>query len=314
MEFYLAPMEGLTGFVYRSAFCTFFSDIDKYFSPFLVPTQKKVLRTREKEDIAPEHNKGMNFVPQILTHRSDYFLEAVKMLNEMGYQEINLNAGCPSPTVVTKGKGAGLLKDIGRLDAFLEESFKGLEREKLNCRISIKTRIGMEDAKEFPNLLRIFNRYPISELILHPRVGAQKYTGSPDYEAFAYALEYAEHPLCYNGDIYSPEDYENFCQLFPEVKKIMIGRGLMADPSLIRQIKGGDKASGEELKAFHDSIYQSYLETSIHPGAAVPRMKELWTYLGRNMPEEKKALKRIKKAKNIEEYEEAVRMIFSKSI
>ena len=310
MEFYLAPMEGLTGFVYRSAFCTFFSDIDKYFSPFLVPTQKKVLRKREKEDIAPEHNKGMNFVPQILTHRSDYFLEAVKMLNEMGYQEINLNAGCPSPTVVTKGKGAGLLKDTGRLDAFLEESFKGMEREKLNCRISIKTRIGMEDAKEFPALLRIFNRYPISELILHPRVGAQKYAGSPDYEAFAYALEYAEHPLCYNGDICSPEDYENFCQLFPEVKKIMIGRGLVADPSLIRQIKGGNKASGEELKAFHDSIYRSYLETSIHPGAAVPRMKELWTYWGRKMPEEKKALKRIKKAKNIEEYEEAVKMLF----
>lgn len=310
MEFYLAPMEGLTGFVYRSALHAFFPDIDKYFSPFLVPTQKKVLRNREREDIAPEHNIGMNFVPQILTHRSDYLLEAVRMLTDMGYREINLNAGCPSPTVVTKGKGAGLLKDADRLDAFLEESFRGMERENLNCRLSVKARIGMEDAKEFPALLRIFNRYPISELILHPRVGAQKYAGRPDDEAFAYALEFAEHPLCYNGDIYSREDYESFCERFPEVKKIMIGRGLMADPSLIRQIRGGEKASREELKAFHDRIYQSYLETSVHPGAAVPRMKELWTYLGREMPEEKKALKRIKKAKNIEEYEEAVGLLF----
>ncbi len=310
MEFYLAPMEGLTGFVYRSALHAFFPDVDKYFSPFLVPTQKSVLRKREREDIAAEHNQGMKLVPQILTHRSDYLLEAVRMLTEMGYREINLNAGCPSPTVVTKGKGAGLLKDAERLDAFLEESFEGMEREGLNCSLSIKARIGMEDAKEFPSLLQVFNRYPISELILHPRLCKQKYTGKPDYEAFAYAVEYAEHSLCYNGDIYSAEDYESFCRAFPQVEKVMIGRGLMADPSLIRQIKGGKKADREELKAFHDRIYQSYLETSIHPGAAVPRMKELWTYLGKDMPEEKKALKRIKKAKNIEEYEEAVAFLF----
>ncbi len=310
MEFYQAPMEGLTGFVYRSALAALFPSVDKYFSPFIVPSQKKVLRRREREDIAPEHNEGMTFVPQILTHRSDYFLEAVKMLQELGYQEINLNAGCPSPTVVTKGKGAGLLKDADQLDAFLEECFEGLEREKLSCRISIKSRIGLERTEEFPALLQVINRYPFCELILHPRVGAQKYKGKPDYEAFSYAMAYSCHPLCYNGDIYSVEDYEAFRKNFPTAEKIMIGRGLMADPSLIRQLRGGKKATIEELKAFHDRIYQDYLRTSLHPGAAVPRMKELWFYLGQKLPEEKKALKKIKKAKNPSEYEEAVAFLF----
>jgi tRNA-dihydrouridine synthase len=310
MEFYLAPMEGLTGFVYRKALKECFPYIDKFFSPFIVPTQKKVLRNREREDIAPEHNEGMCFIPQILTNRSDRMLEAIQMLTELGYEEVNLNAGCPSPTVVTKGKGAGILKDPEALDRFLEETFNGMEKDEIPCRISIKTRIGAEQAEELKGLMEIYNRYPISELICHPRLGIQKYTGKPDEEAFSYVLEESEHPLCYNGDIFTLEDYRCFHEKFPRVDKVMIGRGLMTDPSLIRQIQGGEKASLQELKTFHDKIYARYLETSIHPGAAVPRMKELWTYLGRMLPKEKKALKKIKKAKNIPEYEAAAAELF----
>ena len=113
MEFYFAPMEGITGYIYRNAHQKFFPGMDKYFTPFLSPNENRALNPKEKKDILREHNIDLYVTPQILTNRADFFLRAARELKEeYGYEEVNLNLGCPSGTVVSKGKGAGFLGDL----------------------------------------------------------------------------------------------------------------------------------------------------------------------------------------------------------
>ena len=192
MRVYFAPLEGITGYVYRNAFHSFYTGIEKYFIPFLSPNQNRALSPKEIRDVLPEHNRGMYAVPQILTNRAEYFLRAAKELKEeYGYQEVNLNLGCPSRTVVSKGKGAGFLENIKELDAFFGEVF-----EKAEIRVSVKTRIGMDSPEEFAPLLEVFNKYPLHELIVHPRLQKDYYRNVPNWNAFADAVQKSRNPLC----------------------------------------------------------------------------------------------------------------------
>lgn len=239
MEFYFAPLEGVTGFTYRNAYNDLFDDVDKYYAPFISPSINDRLKGKEIRDLLPENNnKGINLVPQILANRADYFIKAANQLIELGYdKEINLNAGCPSGTVVSKNKGAGFLKDTEAMDRFFDETFNWLEKknsEGHNLSISVKTRIGMYEPDEFENILEVYNRYPISQLIVHPRTREQLYKGTPNMEAFKYALENSKNPVCYNGDINTVENYHRIIEKINDdsemkIGSIMIGRGLIGD-------------------------------------------------------------------------------------
>ena len=184
MKFYLAPMEGVTGYIYRNAYHAHFRPMDKYFTPFLAPKHNGGFSHREINDILPEHNEGMDTVPQLLTGNSEDFLRAARELKEYGYKEVNLNLGCPSGTVAAKGKGAGFLRDPEGLELFLEQVCEGMER--LGLELSVKTRLGIEEPEEFDRLLSIYNRFPLKELIIHPRVlkDFYKYTPRMDIEEF----------------------------------------------------------------------------------------------------------------------------------
>ena len=221
MKYYLAPLEGITTYIYRRAYHTHYRPMEKYFTPFLVPHTKKDFNTREKNDILPAHNPGMNLVPQILTNDAKGFLDTVEKLKGYGYDEVNLNLGCPSKTVVSKGRGSGFLIHTEELNRFLDEIYA-----KADVKISIKTRIGKFDADEWGELLRIYNQYPLEELIVHPRVQQQFYKGHPDLDAFADAVKECKHTLCYNGDIFITEDMEKLKKRFPEASCIMLGRGI----------------------------------------------------------------------------------------
>ena len=217
IQFYLAPMESVTGYVYRNAYHAMFGDMDKYVTPFIAPSKKKILKTRERKDVAPEHNQGMYVVPQILTNDAEQFLTTCNMLSELGYQEVNLNLGCPMATVVSKKKGSGFLEDPERLDRFFDAVFEGISKlpEERSCKVSVKTRIGVEFPEEFADILRVYNRYPISEVIIHPRLQKDFYNNHPNLGVFAEALKECVHPVCYNGDIFTVEDYHAFREKFP---------------------------------------------------------------------------------------------------
>lgn len=241
MKYYFAPMEGITGYVYRNAHHRFFPGADQYFTPFLSPAQNHKLSSREKNDILPGHNAGISLVPQILTNKAEDFIWAAKELSSYGYREVNLNLGCPSATVTAKNKGAGFLSVPNELDRFLEQVFSGLETEAVQ--VSVKTRTGMESHDEFVELLKIYNRYPLKELIIHPRVRSDFYANKPEREVFCRGVRGSNNPVCYNGDIFTKEECARFRSDFPEdefpmLKSIMLGRGAVANPWLFAEVKG----------------------------------------------------------------------------
>ena len=305
MEYYFAPMEGITGYIFRRTHHRFFPGIDKYFSPFISPGSKKVMTPRERRDILPENNEGCRLVPQILTNKAQEFCQAARELWEYGYREVNLNLGCPSGTVVSKGKGAGFLEEPEKLDRFLAEIFENVQGE-----ISIKTRIGTENPEEFDTLLEIYKKYPVKELIIHPRLLKDYYKNQPDWKAFQKAGQKLDCPLCYNGDLFTLKRCREFTEQFPETQSLMLGRGLLRNPCLIRELKGEENLTMEKLKAFHDALCSEYEQVMSGDRSTLFKMKELWFYMGDLFPDSKKYLKKIKKTQKVTEYRQAVEELF----
>lgn len=298
MKFYMAPMEGITGYVYRNAYNKHYNNIDKYFTPFI--TNKK-LSNKELNDILPEHNKNMKVVPQILTNKAEDFLAIAEELRSYAYEEVNLNLGCPSGTVVSKYKGSGFLKLPNELDSFLEEIFS-----RCSLKISIKTRIGYEDREEWNKLLSIYNKYPVEELIIHPRLRSDFYNNTPDMEAFSYAAQNSNSTLCYNGDIYTSSRFEDIANAYPDLDRIMLGRGILRNPELISCINKNAEYDIDKFKEFHSDILEGYKEIMSGERNTLFKMKELWHYMGTNFTNPDKYMKKIKKANRLTDYETAV--------
>ena len=318
MEYYFAPLEGITGYVYRNAHHKFFPGTDRYYTPFVAPNYTMHFKAKEKKDVAPENNAGVPVVPQVLSNKADETLWAVEELAKRGYSEVNLNLGCPMPTVARKKKGSGLLKFTDELDAYLDGVFEGVARRPSECppvRISVKTRLGTDSTQEAEALVRIYNRYPISELIVHPRSREDMYRGVPDREAFLLVLQNSTIPVVYNGNLCCTEDIreiESVCEAAGKpIGSVMIGRGFLSDPSLVRQCKGGSLITPKELGEFHEELYRQLGETL--PGSAVvlSHMKELWFYMGKLFPDGAKCLKEIRRAGSRVQYEAAVRVLLS---
>lgn len=306
MMYYLAPMEGITTYIYRRAYHKYFTPMDKYFTPFLVPHTKKNFTAKELNEILPEHNENMYLVPQILSNDAEGFLKTVKKLEAFGYREINLNLGCPSKTVVSKYRGSGFLAKPEELERFLDEIYDAAEAE-----ISIKTRIGKASPEEFERLLKLYNKYPVKELIIHPRVQQDFYKNVPRLEVFEEAVRESKNPLCYNGDIFRAADYEKICRRFPGVPAVMLGRGIIGNPGLLEEIKGEGIPEAGRLRAFHDKILEDYTAIGFGDKNVLFKMKEIWCYMGSLFPGGEKQLKKLKKAEKIRNYELAVNELFS---
>lgn len=306
MNLYMAPLEGITGYVFRSTFFECFGYVDKYFIPFIKPNQRGHLSSKERQDILPENNAGMYAVPQILTNSSEDFLRTVWKLKQYGYKEINLNLGCPSKTVISKGRGSGFLAYPEALDRFLYEVF-----EKVDVDVSVKTRIGKDSPQEFERLLEIYNRYPLKELIIHPRIQKDFYKNHPNLEVFAGAVKNSRHPVCYNGDIFSMEDYRQFTAAFSQVETLMLGRGILMNPGLTRQICTGITLDKASLRMFHDKLYEKYSGVLSGEKTILFKMKELWSFLAPIFTDYEKYAKKIRKAERCKVYEEAVDALFA---
>ncbi|WP_438434993.1 tRNA dihydrouridine synthase [Gorillibacterium sp. sgz500922] len=305
MNFYFAPMEGLTGHVYRKVHHAFFKNVDKYFSPFIVPQQNESFKTRDVQDLLPENNQGMVLIPQVLTNQAKDFLHTAKKLQRIGYQEININLGCPSRTVVSKHKGSGFLAKREELDHFLEEIFTHAE-----TKVSIKTRLGKDQPEEFYALLEIYNKYPLEELIIHPRVQKDFYNNTPNLDIFEYALKNSKNPVCYNGDIFTTRAYEERSARFPTVDTFMLGRGLLSNPGLISGITDKRKIDKAVLKDFHDQVYEGYKGVLFGDKNVLYKMKELWFYMIQVFSDGAPYVKRIRKSERLFDYDEAVSRLF----
>lgn len=302
----LAPMEGITGYAFRRAHAEVFGALDRYYTPFISPLPKveTPFSKRNSRELDPVNNQGLDVVPQLLTNDADRFIWAAGLLADMGYKEVNLNLGCPSGTVVAKEKGSGLLRNPDRLEAFLANV---CERSPLP--VSVKTRVGIANDDEYGELLALFCRCGIAELIVHPRVQKDFYNGAPRQELYGKTLECAPFPVAYNGDIFSLGDFNTLVAAYPQTRHVMIGRGLLANPALAREIRGGEGLAREELKRFHDKLYESY--TDDMGGNAVFRMKEWWGHAKCAFADPSSVHRIMRKTRRADEYEAAARKIFS---
>ena len=269
MRYYYAPLEGITDATFRRLHHKYFPGVDKYFMPFISPTIHRCLTNREARELPRADSESFSAVPQLLGKNVEDLLWAIEVCADQGYDEVNLNLGCPSGTVVSKGKGSGMLSDIYALDEFLEGIYA-----RAVLPVSLKTRIGVNDSENWEKILEIYRDYPVKELTVHPRIRKAFYKGDCDLEAFAKAVEDSPFPVCYNGNVNSPDDAKTIAARFPSVESIMIGRGLVADPGMLRG--GTDR---ETLKAFLNELSDTYCTVFGSKRNAIYRMKDNWHYL-----------------------------------
>lgn len=307
MRYDAAPMEGLTDRVWRQAHQHYFGGADRYYAPFISPPENRVPIKKKMAELAPQVNPGAPVIPQLLAKDGSLAAWMIGLLRrEMGYTEVNLNLGCPSGTVTAKGKGSGMLRDLEALDRFLYTVF-----DEAGGPISVKTRIGVTDPEEFGPILEVYNRYPLAELIIHPRVMRQLYRGQADRAAFAAALPACKAPVCYNGDITTPQDLIALEAAWPNLAGLMAGRGLIANPALFRMARGGAAPSKEELRGYLTELYTGYTAAFGSATAAISRMKGFWHECIGLFAGTEKLEKQLRKLREPWEYEVTVDQIFT---
>lgn len=304
---YLAPLQGFTDFVYRKAYAEIFQGIDAFFIPYISVKNSGILKKYEKE-ILPGNNTQNRVIPQVLASNAEEMLFLSEILYQKGYTEINLNLGCPYPMVTNREKGAGLLPHPDKLKELLCAFF-----EKTNLRLSVKLRAGLNSANEIEQIIPVLNQFPLTEVILHPRIAKQLYEGEILYSAFEFALQNLKHPLVYNGDIFSVNDFNDRCLKFQKISHLMLGRGVLMNPFLPAEIHGMKYSEVEKrakLMTFHQRMFELYSQTMDNEGNVLNKMKQFWIYFSYNFNSQKKTFKVIKKASTLRKYEHEFQKIF----
>ena len=337
----LGPFQGITDAPFRNVFKRHFGGVDKFYTPFFTGIHKEDhAKNLQGEEIDPSCNDVETLTPQILSTDAEEILRFAKQCQQLGYKEINLNMGCPFPRVANKKRGSGLLPYPDKVEAMLERVF-----EEIDVKFSVKCRLGYFDPNEIDAIIPVFNKYPLSELIIHPRIGKQLYKGEADVERFRALMPLVKAPLVYNGDIVSVESFQRISEAVRPVDQFMLGRGLLANPFLAEEIKAAtedplcviarrnDEANrrfddesiqdrGLDCRAslamtktdrLHNYVIDLYEDRLHHAGGSpkvLGRMKELWSYLMYSFEEPQVVWRKIKKLTALKDYEEVVEMIF----
>ena len=301
----LGPFQGITDAPFRNVFKKHFGGIDKFYTPFFTGIQKEHAKNLQVEEIDPRFNDVETLTPQILSTDAEEILRFASQCKELGYKEINLNMGCPFPRVANKKRGCGLLPYPEKIDALLNTVF-----ERIDVKFSIKCRLGYFNPDEIILVIEIFNQYPLSELIIHPRIGKQLYKGEADVKRFVELIPMIKAPLVYNGDIVSVESFERIREQVQPVNEFMLGRGLLANPFLAEEIKGQTTRNVKRLHAYVVDLYEDRLRHAGGSPKVLGRMKELWSYLMYSFDEPQDIWRKIKKINALKEYEEAVEAVF----
>ena len=304
-----SPLQGFTDFRFRNAFHKHFGGIDTFYSPYIKLNGKLVVKGSYERDILPENNSTLEVIPQIITNDAEEFLFVAKYVQQFGYKELNWNLGCPYPMVAKCGMGSGLIKNTDQIEHILKRV-----HNETDIVVSMKMRMGYENATEILDVLPILEQYPIKNIAIHARIGKQLYKGGVDLDSFQKCLDTSKQKIYYNGDITSVTKFNELQERFPSIEHWMIGRGLIADPFLPSMIKNNTteypKNKLEIFEAFHDEIYQEYDAYLSGPTPIRMKMLGFWEYFSESFSNPQKTFKKIKKAGNSKNYEIAVKEIF----
>lgn len=305
-----SPLQGFTDYRFRNAFDQYFGGIDTFYSPYIRLNGKLIVKSAYENDILPENNTVAEVIPQIMTNDAEEFLFVANYVKQFGYKELNWNLGCPYPMVTKRGVGSGLIAESDKIDAILDKV-----HSESDIIVSMKMRMGYNDSDEILGTFPVLEKYPLKNIAIHARIGKQLYKGGVDLAAFQKCVDHTKHKLYYNGDITSVEVFRELKERFPSIDHWMIGRGLIADPFLPSMIKNNTTAYPENkielFRKFHDTLYQDYGEQLSGPKHLMMKMYHFWEYFSTTFNNPHKTLKKIKKAKDLQEYDRAVREIFN---
>ncbi|NQT27481.1 tRNA-dihydrouridine synthase family protein [candidate division KSB1 bacterium] len=310
--FFMAPIQGATDDIYRTTYAEYFTGIESAIAPFLSTASGSQIRPNAFQRLQPEYNFKMKVIPQLLGNDPDHFMLFVRHLKSLGYKQVNWNLGCPFPVVVRKKKGAGLLPYPEHIDQFLMDVFKDID-----IQISVKCRLGYHDTYEILKLMDVFNRYPLSQLVIHPRTGVQQYKGKPDLDAFEKCLTLSRHPVVYSGDLFDQKTFFRMAERFPNQKRWMLGRGVLRNPFLPSMLLHPDTIQKDPIRVFqkfHDRLYERYAERLSGPGHLLNRMKEHWGYWAHGFVEGRKILKSVRRITKTSHYDSVIRSFFKSGI
>jgi len=308
IRLYMAPMKGVTDHIFRSAFADHFGGFDLAVAPFIASKQDQRIKRKYVKDVLPENNTRMPVVPQILSKTAADFIVLANYLYDLGYDTVNWNLGCPYPMVANKERGSGMLPYTDRIRTFLDRVIPELRGS-----LSIKVRLGWKENTDIFRLLPVINQYPLSEIIIHPRTGLQRYEGPVDLDTFEDCLAVIRHPVVYNGDIQTVGDFRRLSRRFDRVYAWMIGRWCLADPFLPGRITSGTDNIPDKIyrmQRFHEALFEAYNRVLDGPSHVLNKMKGFWSYFSLPFEDCKKTMKKIKKTRRPDQYLEQVNLFF----
>jgi len=305
-----SPLQGFTDYKFRNAFNKYFGGIDTFYSPYIKLNGKLEIKKSYERDLLPENNLNLEVIPQIITNDADEFLFVADYVKQLGYKELNWNLGCPYPMVTKRGMGSGLICDFLKIDSILQKV-----HEQSDILVSMKMRMGYENSEEILNVLPVLEKFPLKNIAIHARIGKQLYKGGVDLDAFQRCIENTNHKLYYNGDITSVEKFKEMQQRFPSIDHWMIGRGLIANPFLPSMIKNNTSKFPinkiEIFSQFHETIFQEYEQSLSGATHILLKMTSFWEYFSNLFSNPHKTFKKIKKAKSLKNYHQAVKEILN---
>ena len=304
----MAPMKGFTDHMFRNTFADHFGGFDLAVAPFISSKSDKKIKRNYVKDVLPENNSRLPVIPQILSKTAEDFTVLANYLHDLGYGTVNWNLGCPYPMVAKKQRGSGMLPHTDLIHDFLDNVIPAIKGT-----LSIKIRLGWSSADDIFRLLPILKQYPLEELIIHPRTGIQRHDGEVDLEAFAQCVAVINHPVVYNGDIKTPEDFKMLSQRFGDVSRWMIGRWFLSNPFLPFIIKAGEDTIQDKiqiLKQFHEALFEAYSAGLDGPSHLLNKMKGFWRYFALPFKDCKKTIKKIKKTTKPDQYLDLVNLFF----
>jgi tRNA-dihydrouridine synthase len=309
IKIYQAPLQGFTDFTFRKVISETFGGIDKYFIPYLSYSKGREIKKSQLREVFPENNSDLPVVPQVLFSDQGELFDLIQILVDYGYEEINLNLGCPYPMATNKGRGAAWLEKPETLN----EIFQALYAKGFHAKFSVKMRAGMTEDKEARIIFEVLNQFPIEELIFHPRTASQMYDGNANQQLFAEEISIMKHPMVYNGDLFTVNEFQAAKILLPEQNCWMLGRGLLMNPALALQLKGEifeHKALRKRMREFHDHILDANSSRLDGSGHILMKMNQFWTYFSESFDNPHKVMKLVKKSGSLLKYNAAVTEIF----
>src|SRR6218665_127086 len=294
MELSLGPLQTYTDHHFRNAHETVYGGVDKFYAPYLRMNTDGTIKAGPKVDILPENNR-VSIIPQVMCCSVEDFFILHNYIADLGYTELNWNMGCPYPMVANKGLGAGVLNKPEVLREWLEEI-----HPRLQLKLGIKMRMGMNSTAEIFDLLPILNDFPLTEIIIHARYASQLYNGGCDVEQFREVLLKTNHKVIYNGDISAPTEFNELRKTLLNTTSYMIGRGAVKNPAIFQEIKTGVLLDGNtyriKLLEFSKLIEASCLRSNANEGFALMRLKSYWEGFCEELTEGKSLYRRLKKS------------------